>query len=95
MVVPQHSAMSRSDQCVRPVHATSKLFCHNPARVCLYVMFVCYVCMLCFYVMFVCYVRMLCSYVMFVCYVCMLCLYVMFVCYAAPPGHFARRAPNV
>ena len=38
---------------------------------CMYVMYVCYVCMLCMYVMYVCYVCMLCMYVMYICYVCM------------------------
>src|SRR5262245_48821623 len=46
---------------------------------CLYVLFVCAVCMCCLYVLFVCAVCMCCLYVLFVFVVCMFCLYVVFV----------------
>src|SRR5262245_48821622 len=47
---------------------------------CLYVLFVCAVCMCCLYVLFVCVVCICCLYVLFVCCVCTWCLYVLFVC---------------
>ena len=43
---------------------------------CMYVMYVCDVCVWCMYVMYVCDVCMWCMYVMYVCDVCMWCMYV-------------------
>ena len=60
---------------------------------CLYVMFVCYVCMLYLYVMFVCYICMLCLYVIFVCYICMLYFYIIFV--ELRPQMAARHIPGL